>query len=69
VLESVALLASRIGARVVAEGVETVAALDAVRALGIELVQGYLFTRPLPAQDIRYYHLLRNSGATLPLPR
>jgi EAL domain-containing protein (putative c-di-GMP-specific phosphodiesterase class I) len=46
VLSSVAQLALPFGARVVAEGVETEADLEAVRQAGINLVQGYLFGRP-----------------------
>jgi EAL domain-containing protein (putative c-di-GMP-specific phosphodiesterase class I) len=34
---------------VVAEGVETVDQLDQLRQLGCELGQGYLFSRPVPA--------------------
>jgi EAL domain-containing protein (putative c-di-GMP-specific phosphodiesterase class I) len=37
------------GAFVVAEGIETEADLDRVRRLGVDAVQGYLFSRPLPA--------------------
>lgn len=36
---------------VVAEGVETAEQLDWVRSHGIELCQGYLFAKPMPAQD------------------
>lgn len=39
-------LAADLGATVVAEGVETVTDLDAVRDLGIGAVQGYLLARP-----------------------
>jgi EAL domain-containing protein (putative c-di-GMP-specific phosphodiesterase class I) len=35
----------------VAEGIETVGQLGALRALGCELGQGYYFSRPLPAKD------------------
>jgi EAL domain-containing protein (putative c-di-GMP-specific phosphodiesterase class I) len=49
VLESVAHLADRLGARVVAEGVEDAADLEAVTALGIDLVQGFLFSPPVAA--------------------
>ena len=37
--------------RVVAEGVETSAQLEFLRARGCDAVQGYYFSRPLPAQD------------------
>ena len=46
VLSSVAQLALPFDARVVAEGVETEADLEAVRQAGIDLVQGYLFGQP-----------------------
>lgn len=46
VLASVAQLALPFDARVVAEGVETEADLEAVRHAGINLVQGYLFGMP-----------------------
>lgn len=48
VIESLVLLARRFGARVVAEGVETVPELLAVERLGIELVQGHLFSVAAP---------------------
>jgi EAL domain-containing protein (putative c-di-GMP-specific phosphodiesterase class I) len=35
-----------------AEGVETVEQLEKIQALGCTEMQGYLFSRPLPAQDI-----------------
>jgi EAL domain-containing protein (putative c-di-GMP-specific phosphodiesterase class I) len=39
-----------LGMRVVVEGVETAAQLGALRDLGGDLVQGYLFGRPMPAE-------------------
>ena len=39
-------LADRIGARLLAEGVERVPELDRLRELGVPLAQGYLFARP-----------------------
>ena len=45
-------LAHALGLSVVAEGVETVAQLDYLRDLGCDLVQGYLFSRPLDAADL-----------------
>ncbi|WP_336923778.1 bifunctional diguanylate cyclase/phosphodiesterase [Aquipuribacter sp. SD81] len=42
-------LARSDGARVCAEGVETEADLDVLRALGVDLVQGFLLGRPRPA--------------------
>jgi EAL domain-containing protein (putative c-di-GMP-specific phosphodiesterase class I) len=45
-IESIVLLASRLGGRVIAEGIETIADFDTVTSLGIDLVQGYYFARP-----------------------
>jgi EAL domain-containing protein (putative c-di-GMP-specific phosphodiesterase class I) len=46
IVEAVVGLCARFGIRLVAEGIETRAELDAVRSLGIELVQGYLLAKP-----------------------
>jgi EAL domain-containing protein (putative c-di-GMP-specific phosphodiesterase class I) len=51
VLESVAGLAARFGARVVAESIEDEADLAVVTRLGIDLVQGWLFGRPARADE------------------
>jgi EAL domain-containing protein (putative c-di-GMP-specific phosphodiesterase class I) len=49
VLDSVFLLGGRLGARVIAEGVETAGELQTLLSLGFELAQGFLLSRPLPA--------------------
>ena len=46
-------LADRYGARTVAEGVETVADFLAVREMGFDLAQGFLFAKPMPAPSSR----------------
>jgi diguanylate cyclase (GGDEF)-like protein len=45
-------LGRNLGLEVVAEGVETQEAWDALRAQGCTLAQGYLISRPLPAGDL-----------------
>ena len=45
-------LAQRLGLAVVAEGVETPAAWDRLRDLGCHHAQGFLVSRPLPADDL-----------------
>jgi GAF domain-containing protein len=45
-------LAKTLGLRVVAEGVEDEATLNALRALGCDVAQGYLLSRPVPAADL-----------------
>lgn len=48
VLESIHQLARRFGGRVVAEGVEAADDLAAIQAIGIDLVQGHLFSPAAP---------------------
>jgi diguanylate cyclase len=45
-------LAHRLNMRVVAEGVETVEELNALRKTGCDEVQGYLFGKPMPASEL-----------------
>ena len=45
-------LARAHGLTVVAEGVETEAMWDRLRALGVQEAQGYLIARPLPAAAV-----------------
>lgn len=49
------------GCRIIAEGIETAAERDALRALGIELGQGYLLGRPLPAASAPPKTILRST--------
>ena len=50
---------------VLAEGVETGAELDVLRALGCQLVQGYLIGRPMPSEDALLLATSTNSDATV----
>jgi diguanylate cyclase (GGDEF)-like protein/PAS domain S-box-containing protein len=45
-------LARNLGLRVIAEGVETAEVLEALRALGCDMAQGYHLSRPLPADEL-----------------
>ena len=63
-------LAHSMGLRVVAEGVENVEVWNLLRRLGCDLAQGYLISKPLPAQEVmafvsRANHLLQDSDSTL----
>ena len=44
-------MAGTLGHDLVAEGVETTAQAGRLRALGCEMAQGYLYSRPVPAPD------------------
>lgn len=48
-------LAHNLGLRVVAEGVETAAQLTELTRLGCDTIQGFYFSRPLPAVDALAY--------------
>ena len=52
IVRAVAALAQGLGMIATAEGVETSEQLEKVRAEGCTEMQGYLFSRPLPAADI-----------------
>lgn len=52
VVRAIAALGERLGYEVVAEGIETRAQADALRELGVEYGQGYLFGRPLPLDEL-----------------
>jgi diguanylate cyclase (GGDEF)-like protein len=51
-VRTIILLARELGLKVVAEGVETNAQFDIVRALECDRVQGYLFARPVSALNL-----------------
>jgi len=71
VLGAIAGLATGLGLSTVAEGIETEEQLAAVRALGCDRGQGYLFSRPLPEADAAA-HLARagrSSGRAVPSRR
>jgi diguanylate cyclase (GGDEF)-like protein/PAS domain S-box-containing protein len=55
-------LAHALGLTLVAEGVETEAQLDYLRARGCDLVQGYLFSKPLPALEAEAFIRQRNGS-------
>jgi diguanylate cyclase (GGDEF)-like protein len=54
IVESTIALASSLGLTVVAEGVETSGAREQLTRMGCELAQGFLFSRPVPAEELRF---------------
>lgn len=57
--EAIVGMAARLGLQTVAEGVETEAQAEVLRALGCQTGQGYLFARPMPASALREWLELR----------
>lgn len=52
IIEAVVAMATALELKVVAEGVEFPSQLEELRALGVTLIQGYLFGAPMPADQI-----------------
>jgi len=50
-IEVIVDIADYLGVPVIAEGVETAEQLDALREMGCDLVQGYYFSKPVPAGE------------------
>ena len=60
IVRIIVMLAHGLRLKVVAEGVETEAQADLLRDIGCELAQGYLYSKPVPAETIE--QLLRNAA-------
>jgi diguanylate cyclase (GGDEF)-like protein len=52
IVQSTITLGQTLGLEVVAEGVETTQALERLRGFGCDVAQGYLISRPLPADEL-----------------
>ncbi len=50
-LESVIMIIKRLGLKIVAEGVEEQFQFDALSALGVDYIQGFYFSKPLPVSS------------------
>ena len=67
VVEAMISLSHALGLVVVAEGTEVVEQLDALAAIGCDLVQGYYFSKPLPVDEATAY--LANHASNLAAQR
>ena len=68
-LEVIIEIADYLAVPVIAEGVETEEQLNALKAMGCDLVQGFYFSRPLPAAEYERFLTERRDlpgGAALP---
>jgi len=50
--EAIVMMAHKLGLKVIAEGVETEGQRQRLLAAGCDYGQGYLFSRPLPAEEL-----------------
>ncbi|HEY5798699.1 MAG TPA: bifunctional diguanylate cyclase/phosphodiesterase [Burkholderiaceae bacterium] len=55
IVAAIVALSDSLQLSVVAEGVETQAQFELLHQSGCQLAQGYLFSRPVPAEDARYF--------------
>jgi diguanylate cyclase (GGDEF)-like protein/PAS domain S-box-containing protein len=66
IIHSIVGLAHSLGLRVIAEGIEHPNQLRALAELGCEYAQGYLFSRPLPSEEIEAFLTRDERHADLP---
>ncbi len=55
VVSAIIALARSLGLRVVAEGVETLRQMEVLNRLGCTVMQGFLFSRGVPAEELQYW--------------
>lgn len=55
IIESVVNLSKRIGAKTVAEGIETSEQMDLLRKVNCDMIQGYIYSKPLPISDFEIW--------------
>ena len=55
-------LAGKLKIHVVAEGIETDEQLDFLRSIGCEMVQGFIYSKPLPAGEFDGWRLQKDAG-------
>ena len=64
IVTAISAMAHALGLKIIAEGVETQPQGDFLKTCGVEYVQGYLYGRPLPADE--YEELLQSMGLQAP---
>jgi EAL domain-containing protein (putative c-di-GMP-specific phosphodiesterase class I) len=70
IVDAVISMAQALGLRVVGEGVETLGQMEALREGGCDMLQGYLFSGPVPAEQalqfLRHRQLMPSSILNFP---
>jgi len=54
IVETIIMMAKSLGLNVIAEGVETQAQIEFLKAKGCLFFQGYYFSKPVSAEDFRF---------------
>jgi len=55
IVENIIKLAKSLGIKTVAEGIETEEEMETLRALGCDYLQGFLFSPPLPPEEVKKF--------------
>ena len=55
VVTAIIALARSLGLRVIAEGVETLRQMEVLHRLGVQIMQGFLFSRPVPPNELELW--------------
>ena len=63
IVEAIIAMSHRLGLSVIAEGVENQSQLDFVHHAGCDLVQGFLFSKPVPYSELYKHELIIGSDA------
>ncbi|HJV52629.1 MAG TPA: EAL domain-containing protein [Noviherbaspirillum sp.] len=66
IADAIIAMGKRLNVMMVAEGVETIAQLDFLRERGCDEIQGYYFSKPLPADEFARF-VLANLGIPQPI--
>ncbi len=64
-VEAIIMLGHNLGMHIIAEGVELQGQLDFLRASNCEEIQGYLFCRPLPTDEVEHFMAQGGKGDEL----
>lgn len=60
VMQATVNMIKKLGLRIVAEGVETEEQFEKIKELGIDYIQGYYFSKPLPAEEFLTFIRAKN---------
>ena len=64
VIDCLITLSKKLGLTSVAEGIETEEQLSYMQTVGCDLVQGFIFSRPLPVEEFETWWEKKNRGTS-----